>query len=84
MKRFLVYTLAAFVLFSCDTTTEEDDVKKDEPKEIVGVQTLFQEDVFTDKRHLDLLKELSICSEFQKDTSNYMEPACSPRFFRVL
>jgi hypothetical protein len=84
MKRFLIYTLAAFALFSCEITTDDDQIKKDEPKEIVGVQTLFQEDNFTDKRHLALLKELKICSEFQKDTSNYLEPACSPRFFRVL
>jgi hypothetical protein len=84
MKRFLVYTLVSFVLFSCENSTEEDKVKKDEPKEIVGVQTLFNEDEFTDLRHLALLKELRICNQFQKDTSNYMDPTCSPRFFRVL
>ena len=33
--------------------------------------------------HKELLEELKICSSFQKDTSNYLEPACSPRFFKV-
>jgi hypothetical protein len=84
MRRLLIFSLLSVVVFSCNNSEEQDKVKKDEPKTIVGVQTLFNEDNFTDQRHLALLKELRICSEFQKDTSNYMEPACSPRFFRVL
>jgi hypothetical protein len=84
MRRLLVFGLLSVVLSSCGDTPEEDQVKKDEPKEIIGVQTLFDTDKFTDQRHLALLKELRICNAFQKDTSNYMEPACSPRFFRVL
>jgi len=84
MRRLLIFSLLSVVLFSCDNTEEQDNMKKNEPKAIVGVQTLFNEDKFTDQRHLALLKELHICNEFQKDTSNYMEPVCSPRFFRVL
>ena len=49
-----------------------------------GIETLFNESDFSNPLHLRLLKELKICSEFQKDTTNYFEPACSPRFFRIL
>ena len=45
---------------------------------------MFNESEFPDANHVKLLKELKICSEFQKDTTNYLEPACSPRFFRIL
>lgn len=84
MRKLIVFGLLSISLFACNDTEEQDKDKKVEPKAIVGVQTLFNEDKFTDQRHLALLKELHICNEFQKDTSNYMDPACSPRFFRVL
>lgn len=68
--------------------TDEDPAKKKDTKpveieEITPIETLFNSDEFEDPKHLALLKELKICDEFQKDTSNYFEPACSPRFFRI-
>ena len=84
MNKFLPIVLISF-LFSC--SGEEDQVSKKDTdtsvSDITGIETLFNVDNFEDAKHLELLKELKICSEFQKDTSNYMEPACSPRFFRV-
>ena len=84
MNKFLPIVLISF-LFSC--SGEEDQVSKKDTdtsvSDITGIETLFNVDNFEDEKHLELLKELKICSEFQKDTSNYMEPACSPRFFRV-
>jgi hypothetical protein len=84
MNKFLPIVVISF-LFSC--SGEEDQVSKKDTdtsvSDITGIETLFNVDNFEDAKHLELLKELKICSEFQKDTSNYMEPACSPRFFRV-
>lgn len=84
MNKFLPIVLIS-VLFSC-SGEEDETTKKDTDtsvSDITGIETLFNVDNFEDAKHLELLKELKICSEFQKDTSNYMEPACSPRFFRV-
>lgn len=84
MNKFLPIVLISF-LFSC-SGEEDETTKKDTDtsvSDITGIETLFNVDNFEDAKHLELLKELKICSEFQKDTSNYMEPACSPRFFRV-
>lgn len=84
MNKILPIVVISF-LFSC--SGEEDQVSKKDTdtsvSDITGIETLFNVDNFEDAKHLELLKELKICSEFQKDTSNYMEPACSPRFFRV-
>lgn len=84
MNKILPIVVISF-LFSC--SGEENQVSKKDTdtsvSDIIGIETLFNVDNFEDAKHLELLKELKICSEFQKDTSNYMEPACSPRFFRV-
>lgn len=80
----LTYLFAFLFLVAC--SSEEDPIKKPTiapEAEIISIETLFDEDVFEDAKHLELLKELKICSEFQKDTSNYIEPACSPRFFKL-
>lgn len=77
--------LILFFLIGCNTDEPKNDKKKDHAviEEITSIETLFDADKFEDPKHLALLKELKICSEFQKDTSNYFEPACSPRFFRI-
>ena len=83
MKKF-AFILSLVFLAAC--AGEETPIKKPtDPaeSEIISIETLFNEDVFEDPIHLSLLKELKICSEFQKDTSNYFEPACSPRFFKL-
>jgi len=75
------------LLLSCGEGAEPIKKKRvdETPTEnFQGIETLFNESEFPDPTHLKLLKELNICSEFQKDTSNYLEPACSPRFFRIL
>ncbi|MFN5784819.1 MAG: hypothetical protein ACK457_02560 [Flavobacteriia bacterium] len=86
MKHFPILFLV--VLITACSGGEEAPKKKYNPEESAaqfqGVETLFDKDSFEDSKHVELLKELKICSEFQKDTSNYLEPACSPRFFRIL
>ncbi len=84
MNKFLPIAVISF-LFSCSGEEEQGSKPNTETSvsEITGIETLFNADIFEDAKHLELLKELKICSEFQKDTTNYMEPACSPRFFRV-
>jgi hypothetical protein len=86
MKRIL-YIILPFALFACsgeEDTSKKPVAKTDETVQFEGIETLFNADQFDDPKHIELLKELKICSEFQKDTSNYLEPACSPRFFRIL
>jgi hypothetical protein len=83
MKKF-AFILSLLLFAAC--AEEETPIKKPtDPaeSEIISIETLFNEDVFEDPIHISLLKELKICSEFQKDTSNYFEPACSPRFFKL-
>lgn len=81
----LVPFLAFALLLGCTDEDPKKDKEKDQAvmQEVTGIETLFDKDKFDNPKHVALLKELKICSEFQKDTSNYFEPACSPRFFRV-
>lgn len=86
MKRFPILILLALIS-ACgaeEETPKKDRKIEDTAAQFQGVETLFDKDSFDDPKHEELLKELKICSEFQKDTSNYLEPACSPRFFRIL
>lgn len=78
--------LILFIIVSCSGEEEANEKPKtpqSDVAEITGIETLFNADSFDNPTHLKLLKELKICSEFQTDTTNYIEPACSPRFFRV-
>lgn len=82
MKRLLYFGLLLVFLFSCgdEETIEKNTV--DATNEIIGIETLFNENEFPDPSHLELLKELKICDVAQKDTSDYLNPACSPFFFK--
>lgn len=75
-----------FFLFAC-SNEDSNETSHSVPSgiaEINHIQTLFDSDKFENKIYLKLLKELKICDQFQTDTSNYLKPACSPRFFRIL
>jgi len=75
-----------FFLFAC-SNEDSNETNHSVPSgiaEINHIQTLFDSDKFENKIYLKLLKELKICDQFQTDTSNYLKPACSPRFFRIL
>jgi len=85
MKKIIPFLLI-LTIFACTEEEEPKKVKKEtstSTDNFEGIQTLFEEGEFTNPKHIELLKELKICSEFQKDTSNYLEPACSPRFFKI-
>jgi hypothetical protein len=86
MKRLSIIVLIILIA-ACsggEETPKKVKATEDTAAQFQGVETLFDKDSFEDPKHVELLKELKICSEFQKDTSNYLEPACSPRFFRIL
>jgi hypothetical protein len=84
MRKLFFISTYSFLLFSCTSETNEVPKKIDESiGEIIPIETLFNTNSFEDKAHSKLLEELQLCSSFQKDTSNYLEPACSPHFFKV-
>ncbi|MFO0495226.1 MAG: hypothetical protein ACK50Y_06810, partial [Flavobacteriia bacterium] len=86
MKSYLSLILV-LLLAACsedETPNKKKKLASEDVAQFKGVETLFNESNFPDAKHKELLKELKICSEFQKDTTNYMEPACSPKFFRIL
>jgi hypothetical protein len=84
MKNIFLFILLSLIVVSCSSNEEPVTKKKVDPTgEIISIETLFDTDDFQDKAHKEILEELKICSSFQKDTSNYLEPACSPRFFKV-
>jgi hypothetical protein len=84
MKKIL-FLIGILLLSACSSDIEETPIHKESASEseITPIETLFNEDKFENPKHIELLKELKICSEFQKDTSNYIEPACSPNFFKI-
>jgi len=85
LKYPFIFPICIFILFACDDDSSENKQQNQstETVEIIPVETLFDEDKFPDPKHIELLKELKICDEFQQDTSNYLKPACSPRFFKL-
>lgn len=84
MKHILIILIVGIILYSCSSEEQpKKEVIEDTVGEIIPIETLFDSNEFEEKAHKELLEELKICSSFQKDTSNYLEPACSPRFFKV-
>lgn len=87
MKYLLILSLV-LSLFACSNDPKEDNpvVKNNsavEP-EINNIETLFDKDAFDDPKKEALLKELKICSDKNKGPEDYMNPACSPRFFELM
>ena len=86
MKNIFSFLFLVLLLISCG---EEPEIKKKKHNDTSdqtpfrGIETLFDEQEFSNSLHMKLLKELKICDEFQKDTSNYIKPACSPKFFKI-
>ena len=84
MKHILIILIVGITLYSCSSEEQpKKEVIEDTVGEIIPIETLVDSSEFEEKAHKELLEELKICSSFQKDTSNYLEPACSPRFFKV-
>jgi hypothetical protein len=75
------------IIFSGCGGAEEEQWNINEPGtkkgEVQEIETLFDEGEFKEAGDVELLKELRLCDAFQKDTNNYLRPACSPKFFRV-
>lgn len=88
MKYFLSLVLVlSLVSCSSDDPKSQDPVQnnpKQEVGEVTNIETLFDKDVFDDPKKEMLLKELKICSDKNKGPEDYMNPACSPRFFELL
>lgn len=84
-----VYILVAAVLtFSMNACSGDDEPKEDPkaeengPGTLTGIETLFDKDEFEDPKMKDLLTELNLCTEKIGDSIDYMNPSCTPRFFR--
>ena len=70
------------LMYSC---SEDEEKKKNEAlsqNELVGIETLFDQDNFEEASMEGLLKELNLCNDTTTSLEDYMNPACSPRFFR--
>lgn len=90
MRLFIKTTylfLAIFILNSCGGDAESNKkhatLAISDSEDFSNIEVLFDSKAFDDTTHISLLKELKICNAFQKDTNNYLEPACSPRFFKI-
>lgn len=88
MKYFFHLFLTLFlVACSTESVKEGSETPKDpiaKPSDVTNIETLFDKDVFDDPKKEMLLKELKICSDKNKGPEDYMNPACSPRFFELL
>jgi hypothetical protein len=92
MKINLLYILLFFVLFSCKSGEENKNDEKEniEIQEKIetqeNIEVLFDENTFEEKESITLLKELGagICIPLEKDEENYLKPACSSKFFKLM
>jgi hypothetical protein len=84
---FLIF-LVTWMPISIVSCSEEDETKKDPkveengPGTMTGIETLFDKDEFEDPKMKGLLTELNLCNEKIGDSIDYMNPSCTPRFFR--
>lgn len=80
--------IAAALTFSINACSGDDEPKEDPkveengPGTLTGIETLFDKSDFEDPKMKDLLKELNLCNEKLGDSIDYMNPSCTPRFFR--
>jgi hypothetical protein len=82
---FIVFILPLFVLISCGDPENIDKAKDDQTTEtqnVVGIETLFDETQFSDPIMKELLMELNLCNGEITDTLDYLNPSCSPFFFK--
>jgi hypothetical protein len=92
MKKNILLITLFFLLFSCKGESGNDSIKtKDDDNHQVevkqeNIEILFDESIFNEKESLDLLKELGagICNPLEKDEENYLKPACSSKFFKLM
>ncbi len=81
--RFVVFAvLAGTILFACSEDEEKKKGHEQAQGDLVGIETLFDQNSFEDPSMEGLLKELNLCNDTTRSLEDYMNPACSPRFFR--
>ncbi len=88
LKNYFAFLFATILLTACsEEEGSSEDVKKSEvvttPSKVTEIETLFDTDEFDDPKKMDILKELKVCSDENKGPEDYMNPACSPRFFSL-
>jgi hypothetical protein len=80
------FGLLGISLQSCSGDEEVDkdpEVEVSNSDELVGIETLFDKDEFENPKMKTLLSELNLCSEkTSTDSLDYMNPSCTPRYFR--
>lgn len=82
---FIALILPVIALFSCGDPEDIDQSKNDpatETQDVVGIETLFDETQFSDPVMKELLMELNLCNGEITDTLDYLNPSCSPFFFK--
>lgn len=81
----IVLAIPVFAFLSCGDTDNNDKSKDDQTtktQDLVGIETLFDESQFSDPVMKELLMELNLCNGEITDTLDYLNPSCSPFFFK--
>lgn len=82
---FIAFILPVIALFSCGDPEDIDQSKNDpatNTQDVIGIETLFDETQFSDPVMKELLIELNLCNGEITDTLDYLNPSCSPFFFK--
>jgi len=91
---YIVLLILTLFLFACSSevdhqdkskvvTGEESKLQNEGSVETEEIITLFDEDFFENPVKEELLKELKVCSDDNKGPEDYLNPACTPRFFEL-
>ena len=88
LKNYFAFIFVTILLVACSEEEGASElVKKSEvvktSSKVTEIETLFDTDEFDDPKKVDILKELKVCSDENKGPEDYMNPACSPRFFSL-
>jgi len=79
---FLITLIVLLVACSEESSTKKSSVSHAKVGSQTNIECLFDETTFPSSTEFELLKELKICDQTQKDLSNHDVPACNPKFFK--
>ena len=81
MKNPYRIAFLSILLLACNADPEQEvEVIPEEKSDIIAIETLFDEQAFSDKAHRDLLLELNICDTIPMENSGCVE--CGPSNFK--
>lgn len=86
IKYIAVLTFGLLILSACKNNEEDDVTTKtnvvEAKNEFEGIEELFSKKEFDDPKAIDLLKEISICSETQTDKEGNLVSPCTAEHFK--